>query len=178
MQGWIEAKWGRWVTWKRARATQRFVHLTVAVSAWRWNVLIFVFLMHRHLQTLLDHRSTAVEDKLPRDIEWVNHTPFYSCSLLVSVRTSLLSFAIEKVYVGYRERKGDCAGYLTTGLSVTRRPGIETLAVFNITTQPPSTQQRRTLPCNVHVGTLKEQIPHSLHRVSEVWRTHGIWSAL
>jgi hypothetical protein len=33
---------------------------TVTVSAWRWNASTSVFLMHRHLQTLLDQYDAAV----------------------------------------------------------------------------------------------------------------------
>jgi hypothetical protein len=33
---------------------------TVTVSAWRWNASTSVFLMHRHLQTLLDQYDSAV----------------------------------------------------------------------------------------------------------------------
>jgi hypothetical protein len=61
-QGWYayHAKWGR--TSREAGRSNLVapVPSAVAVSAWRWNALPSVFLMHRHLQTLLIHYAAAV----------------------------------------------------------------------------------------------------------------------
>jgi hypothetical protein len=58
--------------------------------------------------------------------------------------------------------------------SLTRQGRIETLAVFDISTQPPCTQQCRAFPSDVHTRALKEQAPHSLHCIPKIWGAHKI----
>jgi hypothetical protein len=52
---------------------------------------------------------------------------------------------------------------------------VETLTIPNITTDPPPTCHRRTLPRDFQPLALEHQIPHWLHRIPKVRRAHRVW---
>jgi hypothetical protein len=146
LQEWIRKKWGRCITCRRAGAFGWPLSQSIAVSAWHSNA---VPLMQRHLQTHLHHYNAAVRKAcMPNEIfEYADRVqPNDISTTIKSSRAILSSYDLSL-----------CTGNASPQLSFDRhhffgwRTGVETLAVGNVATRPPSAHQRRALPSNIHI---------------------------